>query len=133
MFLFLAGCSTFCNLSPFSSLSSLPSLVFSMTFLLQMLQDRIFVIYVRCCASKSIEKKLKRCSVAFSSHRRQNQLSVIGMSVYGILQPTTLAWIMEGAFPQCKMADNLLTHNGNKVLQIGLTLSKIEIMLTSVL
>lgn len=33
---------------------------------------------------------------------------------------------MEGTFPQCKMADNLLLHNGNKVLlRIGLTLSKI--------
>jgi hypothetical protein len=33
---------------------------------------------------------------------------------------------MQGTFPQCKMADNLLLHNGNKVLlQIGLTLSKI--------
>lgn len=49
------------------------------------------------------------------------------MSVYSILQSTRLAWIMEGTFPQCKMADNLLLHNGNKVLlQIGLPLSKIE-------
>lgn len=106
-------------------------LLFSITFLLWMLQGGIAVVYVKDPASKVIGKKLKRCSAASSSHRRSNQLSVIRVSVYSVLQSTRLACIMEGTFPQCKMADNLLLHNGNKVLlQIGLTLSKIKKQIT---
>lgn len=82
--------------------------------------------YVRHPASKVIGKKLKGCPVASSSQRRLNYWSVIGMPVYSILQSTRLAWIMEGTFPESKMADNLLLHNGTKVLQIGLTLSKLK-------
>lgn len=110
-------------------------LIFSITFLLWMLQGGTAVVYVKDPASKATGKKLKRCSAASSSRRRSNQLSVIRVSVYSVVQSTRLAWIMEGTFPQCKMADNLLLHNGNKVLlQRGLTLSKIkkQILLTSV-
>lgn len=117
---------TLYNSFSFSSSPFSPSRYSKLLLLLQILQEGMVVAYVRRPALKVIGKKLKGCPVASSSERRLNQWSVIGMTVYSILQPTRLAWIMEGTFPQCKMADNLLLHNGNKVLQIGLTPRKIE-------